>query len=101
MPLSVLCGQFALDMTLAVLSGYVSRYMPQTVLGWGVSLTCNLLFYVGSFSYMPLAVSCGEFLLHAPNCFMWGVSLTCPCLFYVESFSYKQTKCFMNMESFS
>ena len=25
---------------------------------------------------MPHAVLCGEFLLHAPCCFMWGVSLT-------------------------
>ena len=80
---------------------------------WGVSLTRPLLFYVGSFSYTPLAVICGEFLLHAPCCYMWGVSLTrpfavlcgefllhAPCcymwgvsltrplLFYVGSFSY-------------
>ena len=37
------------------------------------------------FSYTPLAVICGEFLLHAPCCFMWGVSLTRPLLFYVGS----------------
>ena len=42
----------------------------------------------GSFSYMPHAVLCEEFLLHAPCCFMWGVSLTDPLLFYVRSFSY-------------
>ena len=32
---------------------------------------------------MPLAVLCGEFLLHAPFCFMRGVSLTHPRLFSV------------------
>ena len=37
---------------------------------------------------MPRAVLCGEFLFHAPCCFMWGVSLTHPLLFYVGSFSY-------------
>ena len=55
---------------------------------WGVSLTRPLLFYVGSFSYTPLAVICGEFLLHALCSFMWGVSLTSPFLFDVGSFSY-------------
>ena len=55
---------------------------------WGVSLTRPLLLYVWSFSYTPLAVLCGEFLLYAPCCFMWGVSLTRPLLFYVRSFSY-------------
>ena len=55
---------------------------------WAVSLTHPLLLYVGSFSYTPLAVLCGEFLLHTPCCFMWGVSLTRPVLIYVGSFSY-------------
>ncbi len=55
---------------------------------WGVSLTRPLLFYVGSFAYTPLAVICGEFLLHALCSFMWGVSLTSPFLFDVGSFSY-------------
>ena len=43
---------------------------------WGDSLPRPVLFYVGSFSYTPLAVLCGKFLLHATCCFMWGVSLT-------------------------
>ena len=68
----------------------------------GVSLTRPLLFYVESFSYpvlfyvgsfsytsravyvgsyTPLAVLYGEFLLHAPCCFMRGVSLTRPSVF--------------------
>ena len=47
-----------------------------------------MLFYVPSFSYTPFAVLCGEFLLHAPCCFMWGVSVTHPLLFYRGSFSY-------------
>ena len=47
-----------------------------------------MLFYVRSFSYTPFAVLCGEFLLHAPCCFMWGVSVTHPLLFYRGSFSY-------------
>ena len=42
---------------------------------WGVSLTYPVLFYVGSFSYIPRAVLCGQFLFHAPCCFMWGVLL--------------------------
>ena len=61
----------------------------------GVSILCGeiftcpmLLYYAGSFSYMPLAVLGGEFLLHAPCCFMWGVSLTHSVLFYVGCFSY-------------
>ena len=55
---------------------------------WAVSLTRPMMFYVGSFSYTPLAGLCGEFLLHAPCSFMWAVSLTHPLLFYVGSFSY-------------
>ena len=55
---------------------------------WGVSLTRTGLFYVGSFSYTPLAVLCGEFLFHTLWCFVWGVSLTYHILFYVGSFSY-------------
>ena len=55
---------------------------------WGVSLTCPMLFYVGSFFYTPLSVLCGEFLLHTQCCFLWGVSLTHPVLFPVGSFSY-------------
>ena len=47
-----------------------------------------MLYYVGSFSYTPHVVLCGEFLLHAPYYVMWGVSLTRPVLFYVGSFSY-------------
>ena len=52
---------------------------------WGVSLTRLMLFYVGSFSYMPYATSCRE--LNTPCYVMWGVSLTQPMLFYVGSFS--------------
>jgi len=55
---------------------------------WTVSLTYPMLFYVESFSYTPRAVLCGEFLLHAPCCFMWGLSLTHSVLFPVGSFSY-------------
>jgi len=55
---------------------------------WTVSLTCAMLFYVGSFSYTPCAVSCGEFHWHARCCFMWGVSLTHLMLFYTGNFSY-------------
>ena len=97
-PHAVLCGEFLLH--------------APCCFRWGVSLTHSILFYVGSFSYMPLlfylrrfsyspllfyagsffytphAVLCGEFLLHAPCCFMWGVSLTRPFLFYAGSFSY-------------
>ena len=47
-----------------------------------------MLLYVGSFSYTPRALLCGEFLLHAPCSVMWGVSLTLSVLFYVGSFSY-------------
>ena len=54
---------------------------------WGVSLTRLLLFYTGNFSYTPIAVLCGDFLLHSPCCFMWGVSLTHSMLFYVGTFS--------------
>ena len=39
-------------------------------------------------SYMSYAVLFGEFLLHAPSCFMWGVSPTRHLLFYVGSFFY-------------
>ena len=46
-----------------------------------------MLLYVGSFSYTPRALLCGEFLLHSPCSFMWGVSLTRPVFFYVRSFS--------------
>ena len=69
-------------------------------------------FLVGNLSCTPYAVSCGEFLFHAPCyftwrvpltscsfmwgvslmllmlCFMWGVSRTHPMLFYVGSFSH-------------
>ena len=38
---------------------------------------------------MPLAVLCGEFLLHAPFCFMRGVSLTHPRLFSIWRISCK------------
>ncbi len=55
---------------------------------WTVSLTCAMLFYVGSFSYTPSVVSCGEFHWHARCCFMWGVSLTRLILFYTGKFSY-------------
>ena len=55
---------------------------------WTVSVTCPMLFYVGSFSYTPWAVSCGEFHWHARCCFMWGVSLTRLLLFYTGNFSY-------------
>ena len=75
---------------------------------WGVSLTRPILFCVGSFSYTPRAVLCGEFLLHntpqdvlcskllfhAPCCFMWGVSLTCLMLCYVGNFLHAPG-CFM------
>ena len=54
---------------------------------WGVSLTRLLLFYTGNFSYTPIAVLCGDFLLHSPCCFMWGVSLIPSMLFYVGTFS--------------
>ena len=39
---------------------------------WGVSLTRLVLFYVGSFSYTPLALLCAEFLLHALCYFFSG-----------------------------
>ena len=65
---------------------------------WGVSLTLPLLFHVRSFSYTPLAVLCGEFLLQAPCCYMCGISLTRPLLFYVGSFSY--TPCALLCEEF-
>ena len=48
----------------------------------------TLLFYVGCFSYTPHAVLYGEFLLHAPCCFMSVVSLTRTVLFCVGRFSY-------------
>ena len=47
-----------------------------------------MLVYVDSFSYISYAVLRGEFLLHAPCCFMWGLSLTHSVLFPVGSFSY-------------
>ena len=55
---------------------------------WGFSLTYPLLLYVESFSYTLHTVWCGEFLLHAPCCFMCGVSLTCSILFDVGNYSY-------------
>ena len=55
---------------------------------WGVSLAHSMLVYVDSFSYMSYAVLCGEFLLHAPCCFMWRLSLTHSVLFPVGTFSY-------------
>ena len=51
---------------------------------WGVSLTLPLLFYVGSFSYTPLSVLCGEFLLHTPGSFMYGVFLASSSLLWPE-----------------
>ena len=45
---------------------------------WGISLTHFVIFYVGSFSYTPLAVLCGEMLVHGPRYFIWGVSFTWP-----------------------
>ena len=117
---AVLCGEFLLHAPCCFI--------------WGVSLMCLMLFPVGSFCYMPHAVSCwvggwgvllctpyyfmwvfhihtphiilcGEFLIHAPCCFMWGISytpqavlcgefLTLPMLFYVGSFLHPQC-CFM------
>ena len=69
---------------------YVTRFLhaPCCCFMWGVSLTCPMLFYVGSFSYTLRAVLWGKFLLHAPCCFMWGDSRTRSMLFYVGSFFY-------------
>ena len=61
---------------------------------WGVSLTRSMLFRVGIFSYTPHAVLCGEFLLHAPSCFMWGVSLPRHCCF-MWGVSLTRPCCFM------
>ena len=95
----VLCGEFVLHAP-AVLCGEFLLHAPCCCFLWGVSLTalccfmCGvslkrlMLFYVGSFSYTPLAVLCGEFHVHASCCVMWGVSLTRPLLCYVGSFSY-------------
>ena len=54
-----------------------------------------MLFPVGSFSYTPCAVLCGEFVLDTlcyfmcGNCLLCDEILTCPMLlFYVGSFSY-------------
>jgi len=62
---------------------------------WGVCLRHPLLFYVGSFFfiwgdlYLPhVVVLYGEFLLHAPCCFIWGDSCTRPMLFYMVTFVY-------------
>ena len=52
------------------------------VLCGGVSLTCLMLFYVGSFSYTPHVISCGVSLTHSCSS-MWEVSLTRSLLFYV------------------
>ena len=46
-----------------------------------------MLVYVGSFSYTPLAVLCGEFLLYAPCCFIGEFLLHSLCSLMV-SFSY-------------
>ena len=62
--------------------------MQLNVKSFSLSLTRPILFCVGSFSYTPNTVLCGEFLLHAPCCFVWGISLTRPMLFCVGSFSY-------------
>ena len=95
----VLCGEFVLHAP-AVLCGEFLLHAPCCCFLWGVSLTapccfmCGvslkrlMLFYVGSFSYTPLAVLCGEFHVHASCCVVWGVSLTRPLLCYVRSFSY-------------
>ena len=92
---------------------------------WEVSVTCPMLFCVGGgggggggvllctpYYFMwvfhihtPHIILCGEFLIHAPCCFMWGISytphavlcgefLTLPMLFYVGSFLHSQC-CFM------
>ena len=43
----------------------------------GISLTHPMQVYVGIFSNsMPCVLSCEEFLLYSPCCFMWVVSLT-------------------------
>ena len=54
---------------------------------WGVSLTRPMLLPVGTFSYTPCAVLCGEIITCPSCCFTWGVFLKFPMLLYVGSFS--------------
>ena len=61
-----------------------SSYTP-VLFPVGISLTHPVLFHVGIVSYTPCAVLCVEFVLHTPCCFMWGVCLRHPLLFYVGS----------------
>ena len=90
-----LCGEFLLHVPCCFMSG-ISLTHPMLFM-WRVSLTHFVLFYVGSLSYTPLAVLCGEFytphailcgefLLHRPCCFVWGI--TNPVLSYVVVFFY-------------
>ena len=96
-PCAILCREFVLHtlgyfmwkycLTHPILFCCLS-YTPSAIL-YGEFLTCPMLFYVGSFSYMPHAVLCGDFLLQTAWCFIWGVSLTCPMLFPVGTFYYR------------
>ena len=96
MPHGVLCGELLLHDSCCFMCGF--------------SLTDRMVFYVGTFSYTPVAVLCGdfsytphavsrgeflmhtralfcgEFLLHVPCCFMCGDSLTRSMLLYVRIF---------------
>ena len=92
-PCANICVQFVLHTLFCFMWGVCLRdlllFMRGVSILCGEILTCPmLLFYVGSFSYMPHAVLCGEFLLYALCCFMWGISLTFLMLFYAGSFSY-------------
>ncbi len=87
MPHAVLCGEFLLHAPCCFDVGIFS-YRPHAVLCgefllhttrsfiWGVSLSCPVLFYVGSFSYTPMLFPVGTF------------SYTPYALFYVGSVSY-------------
>ena len=68
---------------------------------WGICLTCPVLVYMGSLSYMPSAGLYGEFLLRAQCWFMCGVSLTHPMLAsFVGSFSHVYTGFFIKPREF-
>ena len=55
---------------------------------WGVCLTISPLFYVGSVSYPPRAITLRrEFVLHTLGYFMWKYCLTHPILFCCFSYT--------------
>ena len=98
-PHAILCGEFLLHgpfffmwgITHSVLFYVVGFfYMTGTFFLQEVCFKCHILFDIRNFSYtpyasfhvgrfsnsMPCVLSCEEFLLYSPCCFMWEVSLT-------------------------